>query len=635
MNDHYRKKQTTAAEAIKGVTSGQHVMVGSGAAEPQVLVDALAARSERLADTEVLHLLTLGSAPYAEGRFEGRLRHNALFIGPNVRQAVNAGLADYTPVFLSEIPDLIRSGRLPVDVALIQVAPPQGGVCSLGVSVDIVKAAVESASYVVAQVNKNMPWTLGDAIVRVEKIDAFVPGHQPLPELPEPLVTADAIWIGQYVAALVEDGATLQIGIGAVPNEIVAALAGKKDIGIHSEMISDAVLDLVLKGVVTGRRKVLNPGKVVASFALGTKRLYEALDRNPTFEFFPSEYVNNPLIIARNQKMVSVNSALQVDLTGQVAADSIGRRFYSGVGGQVDFIRGAALSRGGKSIIALPSTAKGGTISRIVPCLAEGAGVVTTRADVDFIVTEYGIASLKARTIRERALALIQISHPKHRDELVSAAKAMGYLDEGHVIPPLAEHYHVELEARRTFAGKEIHFRPIKLSDERRLKELFYSQSAETTYRRYGMYLKRLSERQFQELVAIDYRKSMAIAGFARENGRERMVAVGRYIVLPGTRFAEAAFTVQDSYQGLGIGTFLVNYLAWIAKQRGLEGFQAEIGGANLHPRMRRILERCFKRVEARDLSEDGVLITARVSDWRGSDNPAMEPEEAHARLSP
>lgn len=617
-----KKGFVSAEEALRPVRSGQHVFVGSGAAEPQRLVQALAAKGLDLADTEVIHLLTLGTAPYAEPRFQGRLRHNALFIGPNVREAVRKGLADYTPAYLHEIPGLMRSGRLPVDVALIQVAPPEGGIVSLGVSVDVIRAAVETADYVVAQVNPRMPWTLGDTFLSLDEIDALVLQEEPILELARPETTAVALWIGRYISQLVEDGSTLQIGIGAIPDAVLAALAGKKDLGIHSEMISDGVLELLVKGVINGRRKILHPGKVVASFCMGTKALYDAIDRNAAVEFYPSDYVNDPFVIAKNDRMVAINSALQVDLTGQVAADSIGNRFYSGVGGQVDFIRGAARAREGRSIIALPSTALKGSVSRIVPTLGEGAGVVTTRADVDFVVTEYGIASLKGKTIRERAVALIQIAHPEHREALIEAAKRLEYVDLTHVFPKGEGAYLVELETRRTFKDAEVFFRPLKPTDERRLKDLFYSQSQETTYMRFGIPLKRLSERQFQELVAIDYTNSMALGAFVKEGRREKMIAVGRYYASPGERIAEAAVTVHDRYQGQGIGTFLVDYLTWIAKERGLDGFASEV--VTVNPRMRHVLAKRFRAVAERDLGPDGTGLIVLFKDWRGIGNPAL-----------
>jgi acyl-CoA hydrolase len=356
--------------------------VGSGCAEPVLLVTALAERDE-LADVEVLHIMTIGQAPYARAAQGGRFRHNAFFIGSNVREAVASGQADYTPVFLSEIPSLFRSRRLPVDVALISTTPPDPhGFCSLGVSVDVLKSAVEAADVVVAEVNPTMPRTHGAGFLHVDDIDFFVANSAPILEIPVPQPDDVSTRIGRFCADLVPHAATLQLGIGEIPNAVLAALAGKTDLGLHSEMISDGVIGLIESGAINGRRKTLHPGKAVTSFCMGSRRLYEFVDDNPFFEFLPTEYVNDPFVIARNDRMISINSALQVDLTGQVCADSIGTRFYSGIGGQVDFIRGAARSKDGRSILALPSTAKGGTLSRIVPVLTEGAGVVTTRTSI-------------------------------------------------------------------------------------------------------------------------------------------------------------------------------------------------------------------------------------------------------------
>lgn len=620
---------TSAAEAVKRIRSGQHVLVGSGAAEPQRLVEALAARRGELFDVEVLHLLTLGAAPYAGPEFAGHLRHNALFIGPNVRAAVGVGLADYTPCYLSEIPAMIRSGRLRVDAVLTQVAPPDGGGCSLGVSVDIVKAAVESADFVVAQVNRRMPATRGESRVPLSQIDALVEADMPLPTLAPQAPTAVAGRIGRYVAQLVEDGSTIQAGIGSVPNAVLAALADKRDLGVHSELVSDGVLALVAGRTVTGRRKTVNPGRVVASFCLGSARLYEAVGQLRDFEFYPSDYVNDPCVIQRNEHMVAINSALSVDLTGQVAADSVRGSFYSGVGGQVDFIRGAARSKGGKAIIAMPSTAANG-VSRIVACLPEGTGVVTTRADVDFVVTEFGIASLKGRTIRERALALSAVAHPAYRRQLVDDAKSRGFLDAGHITPLPELPYPIELECRRRFGDADIFFRPMKPSDERRLKDLFYSQSKETTLMRFGVPLRFLSEQQFQDLVSIDYVDSMAIAAFAPYRDSLRMIGVGRYYVEPGGRAAEAAVTVHDDYQRRGIGTFLMDCLAWSARRRGLETLRCDVMTSST--RIQRMLKRSFARFTESGASPDGTSITVMLADWKGLGNPAQQAgrEAAH-----
>ena len=423
----YRERLTSAACAVAPIGSGQRVFVGSNCAEPQTLVDALTAHAHGLTATEIVHIMTLGHAPYSEARFEKQFRHNAFFIGANVREAVNAGRADYTPIFLSEIPALFRSGQLPLDTALIMVSPPDvHGYCSLGISVDVVKAAVENAAIVIAEVNSRMPRTLGDSFVHVSQINTFVESDCPLLELLPPAQTQVTLCIGQHIASLIEDGSTLQMGIGAIPNAVLAFLGDKRDLGIHTEMFSDGLLPLVTAGVVTGRRKTLYPGKIISSFCMGSRTLYDFVDNNPSIEFHPTDIVNDPFVISQNDRMVAINAAIEVDLTGQVCADSIGEQFYSGIGGQVDFLRGAARSRGGKPIIALPSTAHmhdGTTVSRIVSNLKSGAGVVTSRGDVHYVVTEWGTAFLHGKSIRERTLSLISIAHPDFRDALQEAAQ--------------------------------------------------------------------------------------------------------------------------------------------------------------------------------------------------------------------
>jgi acyl-CoA hydrolase len=429
----YAQRAKSAPEALAPLQSRQRVFIGSNCAEPQTLVEALTAAGDRLTDIEVLHILTMGTAPYSAPRYEHHLHHNAFFIGPNVREAINACRADYTPIFLSEVPALFRSGQIPLDYALVMVSPPdRHGYCSLGISVDVVRAAVQSAKHVIAEVNPLMPRTLGDSYIHVREIDSFVDSARPLLELPPAAQTEVTARIGRNVADLIEDGSTLQLGIGAVPDAVLSCLLDKRDLGIHTEMFSDGILPLVEAGVLTGKRKTLNPGKLVTSFCMGTRTLYDFVDDNPSVEFHPSEYVNDPYVIAEHDNMVAINAALEVDLTGQVCADSIGDRFYSGIGGQVDFIRGAARSRGGKPIIALPSTAKlkdGRMVSRIVSFLKPGAGVVTSRGDVHYVVTEWGVASLHGKSIRERVQALIEIAHPDFRAELQAAA------EERHLAP--------------------------------------------------------------------------------------------------------------------------------------------------------------------------------------------------------
>ena len=411
-------KFVTAEEAVAVIKSGDRVFVHSVAAAPQCLVKAMAARAAELRGVEVVHLHTEGAAPYAAPHLAKSFHTNALFIGANVRDAVATGEADYTPVFLSEVPALFRKGVLPLDVALIQVSPPDGhGYCSLGVSVDATRAAVQAARRVVAQVNPHMPRTHGDGLLHIKEIDCAVEMDAPLPELPPHRPGETETAIGRHCAGLVEDGATLQTGIGAIPDAVLAALTGHRNLGVHTEMFSDGLIDLIESGVVNGEKKRTHPGKVVGSFVMGTRRLYDFIDDNPSVALLDIAYVNDTAVIRRNPKVTAVNSAIEVDVTGQVCADSIGTRLYSGVGGQMDFIRGASLSEGGKPIIALPSTTGRGE-SRVVSLLKPGAGVVTTRAHVHYVVTEYGVADLYGKSLRQRARALIEVAHPDHRARL-------------------------------------------------------------------------------------------------------------------------------------------------------------------------------------------------------------------------
>jgi len=591
-------KTVPAAQGVSCVRNGNRVFVGSGCAEPQGLVSALAARAD-LTDVEVLHIMTIGDAPYANATSAGRFRHNAFFIGSNVRDAIARGAADYTPIFLSEIPALFRGGRMRLDVALVSATPPdKHGFCSLGISVDVVRAAVEMAKVVVAELNPTMPRTHGQSFIHVDDIDFFVASEKPVLELPpgEPSPTSERI--GRLCATLVPHGATLQLGIGEIPNAVLRALVDRVDLGLHTEMLSDGVMDLIRAGAITCQRKTLHPGKAVTSFCMGSRRLYEFVDDNPFFEFLPTEYVNDPFVIAQNDRMVSINSALEVDLTGQVCADSIGTRFYSGIGGQVDFIRGAARSKGGRSIIALPSSAKDGKLSRIVPVLAEGAGVVTTRGDVHTVVTEHGVAELKGRTVRERALALISVAHPDFRSDLLAAAKARRLVTVDQVPwPEGGKPYPVELETTRAFGTLEIRFRPIRPADERLLREFFYSHSAETVYQRYHRPVRSLTPRQIQELCTLDYDDRMAIAGFVAEGDGERMVAIGRYEVDRARSLAEVAFTVHDELQGKGVGTYLIQRLVEVARAHSIQGFFGYVLAGNA--RMMSLFHKCGGPVES------------------------------------
>jgi acetyl-CoA hydrolase len=423
--ERYKSKLRSPQEAVKLISSGQRVYVHPGCAVPEVLVNAMSERYLELEDVEVIHLLTVGKAAYSVPEMEGHFRHNAVFIGANVRKAVNEGRADFTPIFLSEIPGLFYRGILPIDVALVHLSPPdEHGFCSFGVGAECTKPATEVAKVIIAQINPNMPRTLGDCFIHVDKLTCCVEADVPLKELPQvdASITPDEALvyekIGKNISELIENGSTLQLGIGAIPDAVLKFLHTKKDLGIHTEMFADGVIKLVEEGVITNEKKTLHPGKIIVSFVLGSRPLFDFIDNNPVIEFHPSHYVNDPFIIAQNDKMVAINSAIEVDLTGQVCADSIGNYFYSGFGGQVDFIRGASRSKGGKPIIALPSTAKAGTLSRITTRLAAGAGVTTSRGDVHYVVTEYGVADLYGRTIRQRVRALIGIAHPSFREEL-------------------------------------------------------------------------------------------------------------------------------------------------------------------------------------------------------------------------
>ncbi len=433
----YKKKLRTPDEALRAVQSGMRVYIQPGCAEPETLVEALLRRGPEVSDVEIVHMMTMGAAPYVAPEMAGHFRHNAVFIGGNVRQAINEGRADYTPVYLSEIEELFESGTMPIDVALVALSPPDAhGFCSFGVGVDTTLTAAKCARYVIAQVNDQMPRTYGDSFIHVSKIDAIVESSRPLCAMKKPEITDMHIAIARNVAGLIEDGSVLQTGIGGIPDAVLPFLMDRKDLGVHSELVSDGAMPLIDAGVINGARKNFKPRKIILGFVLGSKQMFEYVNDNPIFEFHPTAYTNDPLLIARNDNMVAINSALQIDLTGQVCSDSIGTYFYSGIGGQVDFLRGASRSKGGKPIIALSSTAKNGTISRITPMLDPGAGVVTSRGLIRYVVTEYGVAYLHGKSIRERAKALIEIAHPKFRESLYEYCEKTKWLQRPQVPQP-------------------------------------------------------------------------------------------------------------------------------------------------------------------------------------------------------
>jgi acyl-CoA hydrolase/RimJ/RimL family protein N-acetyltransferase len=576
----FSDKVKNAATAMKFVKSGNSVFIGTGCAQPQHLVNALVEHSSHIYDAHIVHLLTMGAAPYADERFREKFKMNSFFIADNVRGALERGIGDYTPIFLSEIPAEFETGRIPIDVALISVAPPDvNGLCSLGVSVDIVQSAASNARYVIAQVNSQMPRTHGNSFIHVNNIDVLVPYDEPIITIPIEEPDATLRQIGQNVARLVEDGSTIECGIGRIPQALAEYLVYKKDLGVHTEMFSDWIIDLIDCGAITCAKKSVNRGKVVASFCMGSQQLYDYINNNPFFEFYPTEYVNDVNVIAQHDRMVGINVGLEIDLTGQVCADSLGHRFYSGIGGQVDFIRGSARSRGGKAVIAMPSTAKNGEVSRIVPHLTEGAGVVTTRGDVHYVVTEYGIAYLHGKSIRQRVLDLINIAHPKFRKSLMQAAKAKNYIYQDQIELSWDQvSYPAELEHYATLRdGTEIFFRPIKPVDEAALSEMLYSLSEQSVQTRYMTRSMSFPHEKVQQLTNIDYKNDLAIVGVVPGVGGEEIVAIAQYYLDPKNQAAEVAFLVQDEWQQKGMGTFLLDYITQVAKKRGVRRCYAKV----------------------------------------------------------
>jgi acyl-CoA hydrolase/GNAT superfamily N-acetyltransferase len=538
-----------------------------------------------LADLEVLHLLSLGRTSYTDETFQDKVRLKSLFVASGSRQAIAEGRADYTPIYLFDVPELFHSGHTPIDVALIQVSPPgEHGFCSLGIAVDIVKAAAANANVVIAQVNPRMPRVLGDSYVHVRDIDVIVEHEEELLEMPPPLMNETAHEIGRHVAKLIEDGSTIRAGVGSVSNAALYSLEGKKELGVHTDMLTDAYLHLVEGGVITNTRKTLHPKKIIASFCMGSRNLYDFVHNNPMVEFHPIEYTNDFSVISKNEKMVSINSALQVDLSGQVCADSMGYVIYSGVGGSVDFIRGSTLSKGGKSIIVLPSTTLDGNESRIVPHLSEGAGVVNTRGGVHYVVTEFGAVNLHGKTVRERALALINLAHPKFRGELLTAAKRLRYAYEDQLLP-LGDtpQYPDEWEITQPCGDDgRVLFRPVKPTDERSLKEFFHALPHLTHYVRFISAMRVFPQRNLQDLLNIDYEKEMSVVGVIGAVGSERVIALGRYLLDEETNIAEVDFAVRQKWQGKGVATYLLNHLVKIAQAKQIAGFVAYVDPTNL-----------------------------------------------------
>jgi acyl-CoA hydrolase/GNAT superfamily N-acetyltransferase len=580
----YGSKVKSADKALRLIRRGQRVFIGSGCGEPQHLVRTLEQVAAQLADLEILHLLSLGTTSYTDESFRDKIRLKSLFVASGSREAVAQGRADYTPIYLFDVPELFRSGRTPIDVALIQVSPPdQHGFCSFGIAVDIVKAATANATTVIAQVNPRMPRVLGNSFIHVRDIDVIVEHEEELLEMPPPLMNETAYQIGKHVAKLIEDGSTIRAGVGSVSNAALYSLGEKRDLGVHTDMLTDAYLHLIEQGVITNSRKTLHQKKIIASFCMGSRKLYEFLHDNPMVEFHPIEYTNDYAVISKNEQMVSINSALQVDLSGQVCADSMGYTIYSGVGGSVDFIRGSILSKGGKSIIVLPSTTLDENESRIVPHLSEGAGVVNTRGGVHYIVTEYGAVNLHGKTIRERALALINIAHPKFRDQLMQTAKRLRYLYKDQLLPPEVHGGYPDQWETTQICGDNtsVLFRPVQPTDERLLYEFFHALPRHGDYVRFLSVMRVFPRHNFQALVNIDYEREMSVVGVVGAVGAEKAVALGRYVLDEETNMAEVDFAVRQDWQGKGVASQLLNLLVRIARSKHIAGFMAYVDPEN------------------------------------------------------
>ena len=580
----YPDKFLPEHEVFAHIRRGDRIFLGTGCGEPQHLVQALTdyvkAHPKAFFDAEIIQVWTLGVAPYTDEHLKSNFRLNAFFIGNNTRSAINAGLADYTPIFLSQVPDLFNRRVISIDIALVQTSmPDRHGFLSLGVSVDIVKAAARNARVLVAQVNPQMPRVEGDGFLHISDVDYLIPYDEPLLEYRPNMPDAIATKIGRYVARIVEDGDTIQVGYGSVPNAIMSALGRKKHLGVHTELLTDGLLDLIRRGVIDNSKKTVNRGKTVTSFCMGSRDTYDFIDGNPTIEFRTIDYTNSPLVIAQHDNMCAINSVLQIDLTGQATAESLGHSFYSGIGGQADFMRGAVLSRGGKSILAIQSTAQDGAVSRIVPFLPEGAGATLNRGDVHYVVTEYGIAHIHGKNVRERAMDLIAIAHPSFRHQLVEEARRRNLVyGDQEFVPGERGEYPEQHETRKTTkAGVALLLRPVKISDEPLLKDFFYSMSDQSLYRRFMTPRRDMPHERLQEFVVIDYTREMVILACLDEGARAPVAGLAEYYIEEDGLTANVAFAVTDRSQNKGVGTELLAHLTQIARKQGLHGFTAEV----------------------------------------------------------
>ncbi len=581
-NTRYEDKLTSAMQAIAKVQSGDNVFIGTACATPATLIKALAAKEKHLDDVVLLHFLTGGDAMIESGLQATKFRHKVFFVGTDTRETVKEGKAEYVPVSFAQVPRLLTSGKLIVDVALIQVSPPdEHGYVSLGVSVDLCRDVIRNALTVIAEVNPNMPRTLGDTFVSVDAIDHLVTVDTPVIEYEHEPADDVAEQIARYVARIIDDGSTLHIGLGQIPNEMLKYLTERKDLGVHSDVITEPIIDLIEKGVITGRAKSRDRGQIVTSYCIGTERLYNLIDNNPMFSFQRINRVCDPAVIASNNKMVSVTQAFAVDLTGQICADQFRGEFYGGVSTQPEFLRGAAESRGGKPIICLASTTGDDGESRIRPLLQEGEGVTIPRSDVHYVVTEYGSAYLFGKTVRERALALIEIAHPSFREWLVDEGKRLGYLRPDQTLQSKIAYPSHEERKVTLKNDKPIVLRPSRASDLEGVTNLFYHLKPEDIYTRFFSRLTSLSVSRAEHLCNVDYDSEMAFMAVMGSDDDERIVGSSCYYVNETTNLAEVAYMILPEWQSTGLGTALQQRMTEYAIDKQLSGFTADVLSAN------------------------------------------------------
>ncbi len=606
----YRTKLITAEAAARLIKPGNHVFVGTACATPRTLVQTIEDLPNPPADVELLHFITNGAIRYDEaGKVATKFRHRTFFVGADMREAIKQGVAEYVPVSIARVPELFRIGRIPLDVALIQVTPPDSfGYVSLGVSVDVVAAAVQSAKLVIAEINPAMPWTMGDSAVHLSQIHHFVEVEAQMIEYAHMPAEEEVVErIARYIAGIIDDGSTLQIGVGRIPNEALKYLEDRRDLGIHSDVITDAIIPLLEKGILSGRQKSQQKNKIVTSFAFGSRKLFDIIDRNSLFSFQPMDVVCNPATIAAQNRMVSVTQAFAVDLTGQACSDQFNGEFYSGIAAQGDFLRGASRSPGGKPIICLSATTDDGETSRIRPQLLAGEGVSVARTDVHYVITEYGIAYLFGKSVRERAVALIELAHPKFRPWLLDEAKQLGYLPADQTLQNMRA-YPVEEERKVTLKnGREIMLRPARASDANGIRDLFFKLPADDVYTRFFRRVRALSSKDIQRLCNYSYENEVGFVAVTGPREQEIIVAQACYFVNPSTNLAETAFLVDPAWQGSGLGGAMQLRLAENGKARGLRGFIAEILPENA--KMIALARRCSEKITV-ERDEDTVHVT-------------------------